>query len=159
MNLKTLRRLRADAPPVCDSIEQMRELSKRGGNRRSERLEDFKRNDNAFEKPARGDAASYALRRLRAKRSDLVSKNFGGRNFSVTTKPDAARRRIKNLALSTSRQFCKRGSRNLSRCGRRAQNTFNLCGRERPARKTANQKSRTVKLGEPKIHRGRQAGK
>lgn len=81
-NLKTLRRICADAPPVCVPIEQMHELSKRGGNWRSEqRLKDFKRNDNAFEKPARGDAASYALRRLRDKRPDLHRKVMAGEIF------------------------------------------------------------------------------
>lgn len=97
-NLKTLRRLSADAPNVLDLIEQMREPSKRG-DRRSKKFRDSKDDNVPFEKPARGNSKSYALRRLRETRPDLHQKVLTGEMFANEAMVAAGLRK-KNISVA-----------------------------------------------------------
>ncbi len=110
-NLKTLRRLSADAPNVLDLIERMREPPKRGGDRRSQKFRDSKDDNVPFEKPARGNSKIYALRRLRELRPDLHQKVLAG-ELSASGAMIAAGFRKKNLSLSKDLEKSARAIKN-----------------------------------------------
>lgn len=98
-NLKTLQRLCADATEILDLIERTREPLRRGGDRRSKKFKGFKADNVTFEKPARGNSKSYALRRLRETRPELHGKVLAG-ELSVNGAMIAAGFRKRNLSLS-----------------------------------------------------------
>ncbi len=110
-NLKTLRRLSADAPNVLDLIERMREPLRRGGDRRSKKFRDSKDDNVPFEKPQLGNSRSYALRRLRELRPDLHGKVLAN-ELSVNRAMIAAGFRKKNLSLSKDLEKSARAIKN-----------------------------------------------
>jgi len=97
--LKILQRLCADDARAVDLIEQTRAARKRGGDRRSEKFKSFKRDNVTFEKPPRGNAVSYSLRRLRENRADLHQKVLLG-ELSVNRAMIAAGFRRKSISIT-----------------------------------------------------------
>lgn len=73
---KTLSKLCAGDAETLDLLEQTRKSRKRGGDRRSE---NFKDNNENFERVKKGNSTEYALKRLRRHRLDLHRQVIAGK--------------------------------------------------------------------------------